>query len=111
MFEFIYIAVGSNISRALDRCVNAVRQCTQWIRKCFKTLPHLSQCLPDLFVQTGGFNTRRGKTPHHTQSDTFCYPSGPSVAYQHLEFSLQIMLVTCSCLCSLWDCSVQLYFM
>lgn len=64
MFEFIYIAVGSNISRALGRCVNAVsRQCSHWIRKCFKTPPPplpilLCRCLPDLLVQTGGFNMK-----------------------------------------------------
>lgn len=67
MFELIYIAVGSNISRALDRCVNAVsRQCSQWIRKCFKTPPPplpipLCLCLPDLLVQTEGFNMKKEK--------------------------------------------------
>lgn len=69
MFELIYIAVGSNISRALDRSVNAVsRQCSQWIRKCFKTPPPalpipLCLRLPDLLVQTEGFNTRKEKHP------------------------------------------------
>lgn len=67
MFEFIYSAVGSNISRALDRCVNAVsRQCSQWIRKCFKPLFPSPQspfylCLPDILVQTEGFNIGEGK--------------------------------------------------